>query len=148
VKAVPVPKPHRETGFPASVKLAVRKRAGNREVDEARCESCGVWLGRYGGQIQHRLARKAGGSRSAVVNGVSNGALLCGTPFSGCHGKAEARDEDMRARGWWIKTGKGLEHDPRYIPVMVMSAAGAGATVFLDADGGYSSAPPAKLAAA
>lgn len=142
VKAVPAVKPGRETGFPAAVKLAVRKRAGLGEVDEARCEACGRHLGRYGGEIQHRLARGAGGSRSTVVNGLANAALL----DRDCHSKAEARDEGMRLAGWWIRSGNGPGHDPRFVPVTLASATGERVTVWLAEDGGYAHEPPAAAA--
>lgn len=147
VRAVPSLRPRTETGFPRSVKLAARRRAGGGEACEARCESCGKHLGLHGGQVQHRLARKAGGSRSAIVNGISNAAVLCGTPVSGCHGRAEARDPGMRDLGFWIESGKGREYDPRFIPVTRMLASGERETVFLSEDGSYSHESP-KLAAA
>lgn len=142
VKAVPAQRPGRETGFPAAVKLAVRKRAGPGEMDEARCEACGKHLGRYGGEIQHRLARGAGGSRSTIVNGISNAALLCREE----HALAESRDEGMRLAGWWIRSGNGPGHDPRFVPVTLMSATGEPVTAWLAEDGTYSSAPPKALA--
>jgi hypothetical protein len=143
VRAVPAAPPRPETGFPLSVRLAARKRSGDGEVDEARCESCGVWLGRYGGEIQHRLARGSGGSRSAVVNGISNAALLCWFH----HALAESRDSGMRELGFWIRSGKGPEHDPRYVPMARMLATGERETVYLTEGGTYSHEPPKAAAA-
>jgi hypothetical protein len=139
----------RDTGFPPQVKLLARTRAGGGDIDQAACEACGRWLGRYGGQIQHRLARGAGGSKDPVVNGIANAALLCGTPLDKrtCHGKAESRDPEMEAKGWWIESGNGPEHDPRHVPVMLQSAAGSGVTVWLGEDGKYLTEAPKELAA-
>jgi len=137
------PRPsHPETGFLQAVKLKIRTRAGNGDIDQAACENCGRWLGRYGGEIQHRLARGSGGSRSRVVNGVSNGALLCGNRYEGCHKKAEDRDDDMRIRGWWIRSGKGPDHDPRFIPVVSRTADGDLSPRWFTADGGVTETDP------
>ena len=127
----------RETGFPAAVRVMTRVRAGRGDADQALCEACGKFLGRYRGEVQHRLARKAGGSRSPVVNGISNAALLCGNRYEGCHKLAEDRDPDMGKRGFWIRDGNGPEHDPRLVPVMVMSPGGARVSVLLLDDGSY-----------
>jgi hypothetical protein len=53
----------------------------------------------------------------------------------------------MQEQGWWIEQGNGPAHDPRFIPVMVMSESGSGALQYLTADGRYSSAPPPAVAA-
>ena len=66
--------------FSQKVKLQCRTRAGNGCADDARCECCGCFLGRYGGQVQHRLARGAGGSSDPLVRSLANAALMCGTP--------------------------------------------------------------------
>jgi hypothetical protein len=142
VRAVPAAAPRPETGFPRSVKLAARRRAGGGNIEEARCEAGGEWLGRLGGEVQHRYARGMGGCRSAVVNGISNAALLCWHH----HRLAEARDEGMREQGFWIRSGKGPEHDPRYVPVMRMLASGERETVYLTESGEYSSEAPRMAA--
>jgi hypothetical protein len=133
--------PRRMTGFPARVKLAVRTRAGLGDPDDGCCEACGKWCGRlpdgtFLGQIQHRHARKAGGSRDPITNGIANAGLLCGTPDDPrtCHGKCEKRDELMKARGWWIETGNGPEHDPRYVQVVLHSSE---VPLWLGVDGRY-----------
>ena len=123
-KDAPVPLPRsprerkapRDTGFSRSVKLAVRARAGDGVAEVAGCESCGTWLGRYGGEIQHRAARGAGGCRDEVINSTANGALLCRP----CHRICEDRDEHMGmdAAGFWIKHGTTPEFDPRNVRIM------------------------------
>ena len=143
--AVPVrPRPaRRETGFPRAVKLLARTRAGGGDIDRAACECCGKWLGRYGGEIQHRIARGAGGSRSAVVNGIANAALLC----LECHRKAESRDDGMRAGGWWIQGGKGPACDPRFVPVISRTAGGSAYASWFTEDGRRTDEAPEGVAA-
>lgn len=87
----------RDTGFSQAVKLAIRARAGDGDPDQALAECCGIWLGRYGGDIQHIIARGAGGSSRPSVNFVINGALMC-RPH---HELAESRDPGMYERGFW-----------------------------------------------
>jgi hypothetical protein len=145
----------KDTGFSRAVKLAVRTRAGGGDPDLAACEACGIWLGRKRGQVQHRVGRGAGGCTDEVINGCANAALMCGTPLTGCHGKATAFDPDlaMDAGGFWIKHGTTPEFDPRNIPILLHSAGGSGIRVFLAADGlgpdgtGYLLAPPGEVAA-
>lgn len=107
-----------ETGFPRAVKLLARTRAGGGDPEQAVCECCGKWLGLYGGQIQHRIARGIGGSKSRVINGITNAAVLCGNRYEGCNQKAEDREQAMKDAGWYIPDGKGPEHDPRLVPVI------------------------------
>src|SRR6185312_17534610 len=122
-----------DTGFSPKVKLLVRTRAGNGDPDEARCECCGIWLGRYGGQIQHLVARGMGGTSNPVLKTAANAALLCGTAQSGDHGLAESRDREMGAKGFWLPQGT----DPRLVPMMLGGGHGSGVTVWRSADGRY-----------
>jgi hypothetical protein len=126
-------KPQRDTGFSQKVKLAVRTRAGNADPEKAQCEACGIWLGRYGGQVQHVVARGMGGTSNPVLSTAANAALLCGTPQSGDHGLAESRDPEMGARGFWLPQGS----DPRLEPMMLHSAHGSGVLVWRGVDGSY-----------
>jgi len=142
-RPVPVPAPRPVTGFPARVKLLVRKRAGNGAVEDAACEACGKHLGRYGGQVQHVVARGMGGTSNPVLATAANGALLCGTPHDGCHGAAESRNAEMRARGFWLPQGS----DPRAVPMMLHSRHGSGVLAWRSEDGSYSFEPPAGVAA-
>lgn len=116
------------TGFPPSVKRAVRLRSGLGDIHLAACEACGCWLGRYGGQVQHIRARGMGGSR--LLDGITNAVLLCGTPQSGCHGACERRDARYRAMGFWLYSAD----EPQ--PVMLHGEQG-GVTVWLTDDGRY-----------
>ena len=132
----------RETGFSRSVKLAVRKRAGNGDIEQAACECCGVWLGRYGGQVHHRLNRGMGGSK--LRNGIQNAALLCGTPddLDTCHGKATRAPVSSRmyAMGFCLKDGQ----DPTAEPLMLHGEQG-GVLVRLTPDGAYEPARPGEV---
>jgi hypothetical protein len=142
-RTVPVlPPPRRATGFPARVKLLVRIRAGQGDADDACCESCALHLGRYGGQVQHIIARGMGGTTRPVLSTAANGALLCGlTPQDpdGCHFRAESRDAGMRARGFWLEQGS----DPALEPMTLHS----GVVVWRSEDGSYLFEAPEASAA-
>jgi hypothetical protein len=132
----------KDTGFSPAVKLAVRTRAGNGDPDQARCEATGVWLGRYGGQVQHRVARLSGGrGRKAPwwFHTPANGALMSVE----AHRRAEARDEHLHAAGFWLTSTQ----DASAEPVMLHDSSGGGITVWLAADGSYALKAPKDGAA-
>lgn len=110
------------TGFSPRVRKLVRTRAGGGDVTLACCEACGIWLGKHGGQVQHRVARGQGGCKDPVINGLANAALMCGTPQSLCHGDAESRnpEHEMEKRGFVIRHGVGPEFDPRFVPLELL----------------------------
>jgi hypothetical protein len=126
----------RDTGFSVAVKLAVRTRAGNGDPFGACCEACGCFLGRYGGQVHHRMNRQSGGSK--LRNGIQNAALLCGTPddYATCHGKATRLDERMNAAGFWLSS----KEDPREVPLVFHHMSGC--VAWLTQNGDYSVTPP------
>ena len=132
----------KDTGFSTAVKLAVRTRAGNGDPDQARCEATGVWLGPDGGEVQHRVARLSGGrGRKAPwwFSTAANAALLSRE----AHRLAEARDEHMRAAGFWLTSTQ----DATAEPVMLHDASdGGGLTVWLTPDGGYALQAPGDVA--
>ena len=132
--------------FSGRVRLLVRIRAGAGDAFEAQCESCGIWLGRHGGQIQHIVARGMGGTSDPVLRTAVNAALLCGTPDdkTTCHGLAESRDPGMRERGFWLPQGSG----PRIEPMRLHSPHGSGVLVWRSEDGRYLYSPPEGVAAA
>jgi hypothetical protein len=124
--------------FSPAVKLMARTRAGSGDPDNARCECCGCFLGRYEGQVQHRLSRGSGGSSNPLVASLANAALLCGTSVTpSCHGDAESRDpeREMEAKGFVIRHGKGPDFDPRYVPIALASPLGSGITAWLSETG-------------
>lgn len=133
--------PKAPSGFTPRIRLVVRTRAGLGDPDQARCESCGAFLGRRGGQFQHRDARGIGGSRNRVINGCAGAALLCGTRYTGCHGLCEDRDPGMKTAGWWIPAGRGAAVDPRLVPVELWTPQGP-VTRWLGEDGTYLNNPP------
>ena len=124
----------RATGFPARVKLAVRVRAGMGDAGDAVCEACGRWCGRrpdgsLAGQVHHIIDRGMGGCALAVINGPANAALLCGDPFSGCHGLATKFDAGIGAKGFWLSHSA----DPRLEPMTLHG----GAKAWRSEDGRY-----------
>lgn len=137
-------RPSSATGFSPKVRLQVRTRAGNGDPDDARCEATGVWLGTYGGEIQHRDARGMGGTSDPVTNSIVNAVLLS----KEAHRLAESRDDAMNAMGFWLKNGQ----DPRAEPIMLHGEDG-GMAVWLAEDGigdsgtGYSYEAPGAVAA-
>ena len=130
--------------FTPAVKLLVRKRAGDGDIFDARCEACSVWLGATGGQFQHRAARGAGGCKDSVVNGCANAALMCYP----CHRRAEERNPDLGmgdgGRGFWLKHGTTPEYDPRNVPIVLRG----GMTKYLGEDGRYYDRSPLEEVAA
>jgi hypothetical protein len=131
--------PRRATGFPARVKLAVRIRAGMGDQRDAVCEACGRWLGKDGGQVHHIIDRGMGGCTNVIINSAANAALLCGDPFTGCHGLATAFDTGIGAKGFWLSHSA----DPRLEPMTLHT----GAVVWRSEDGRYLFEPPEVNAA-
>lgn len=78
------------------------------------CGSCGhpIDVGPY--SIQHRVARRSGGTSDPAANSPANLILLCGSATSpgGCHLLAEQRDALMNLRGFWLKPGQKPEDTP------------------------------------
>lgn len=126
--------------FTPAVKLLVRKRAGRGDEFDAHCEGCWHWLGRHGGEYQHRAARGSGGCRDEAVNGPANCLLLCRS----CHAEAESRRRDLSqdGAGFWIEHGNGPDYDPRLTPVLLGALGSSGVLVYLTADGHYSVTMP------
>jgi hypothetical protein len=130
--------PAEETGFSEAVRKLTRKRA------QYCCEADGMFLGEHGGQVQHIVARGKGGTSDPVIDSVVNAALLCGTPFTGCHGLCEARDPRMKAEGFYLDHGQ----DPAAEPFLWHAPGdGSGVLKWRTADGGYSDTLPVGRAA-
>lgn len=128
---------HHEAEFSPVVRLMIRTRAGDGSAENACCEACLIWLGDHGGQMQHIKARGAGGSRDPQLGSPVGGALLCGTPESGCHGLCEARNPGMHAAGFWIKFAEVLGAKP----IRVGWRTGTWTPRWLLADGSYGDRP-------
>jgi hypothetical protein len=128
----------RNTGFSPAVKLKVRTRAGDGDPDDARCEATGVWLGRYGGEIQHRVARLSGGRGPKApwwFNTAANAALLS----KDAHRRAEAGDRHLIAAGFALDSTA----DATAEPIMLADTNdGGGVLAWLTPNGHYSPEPP------
>lgn len=107
-----------------------------------------MWLGEDGGQIQHIYARGNGGTRNPLYSSAANGALLCGTRYTGCHYLCEDRghplNAHMREMGFWRRRN-GREKPGDY-PVM-LHGSGGGVPVWLTPGGGYAFTAPGGIAA-
>lgn len=87
-----------DTGPTPDIRERVLARSGYR------CENCGVGIkGPAGYSLQHRCARRMGGTKDARINAPSNLAVLCGSATTACHGLAERRDTLMGDRGYWLR---------------------------------------------
>lgn len=105
-----------------------------------RCERCGAsCLGTRGvnWSIQHRKARGMGGTRRVVT--LADGALLCGSATTGCHGWAESHPAEAAYEGWRVPQSG----DPNVVPIKHQLWGWS----LLGSDGGYyRSDPPATEA--
>lgn len=158
-KPMPPGKPLRRTPFRSSsvlktvttLKRSRPKRTAPRDTGPSRktrglvlardnfcCVACGKPVGGActWWSLQHRKARGQGGG-----NGPENLIALCGSAVTGCHGRCEARDREMQARGYWLESWQ----DPRTEPVMICGEQG-GITVWLGTDGSYLTEAPGAAA--
>jgi len=117
----------KDTGPSRKVRALVLKRDGWS------CVACGRDISDgWPYSLQHRLARGQGGG-----NQPFNLVTLCGTATSpGCHLRAERRDRDMHAAGYYLESWQDSEREP----VMIHGAQG-GVTVWLTDDGRYAFEP-------
>jgi hypothetical protein len=120
-----------DTGFSAKVKLDTRTRAGGGDPEDARCEATGVWLGPYGGEIQHRVARLSGGRGPKApwwFHTAANAVLLSRE----AHRLAEARDPVLFEAGFWLRSTQDASAEP-----IMLHDLGGGLTVWLGPGGEY-----------
>lgn len=125
-------RPHKDTGPSRKVRATVLER------DQYQCVACGKPVGMPGSwwSIQHRVARGVGGG-----NVPQNLLTLCGSATSaGCHRRAEDRDPEFHARGYWLRS----DEDPALVPVMLFSEGGSGITAWPTADGQWVVEAPAQ----
>lgn len=97
-------------GWPQDTREAATARSGGV------CEVAipGVCLGRAMNH-HHRLPRRMGGTRRAVVNSLCNVLHLCGTGTTGCHGHIETNRAEALENGWLLHANA----DPASEPAVV-----------------------------
>lgn len=106
-------------------------KCGHPQDRERRGDVAGGW------SIQHREARGRSGSKGRPHLALaSNGAILCGTGTTGCHGEVEADLEKAREQGYSV-SALGIRR-PADVP-MLHALFGR---VWLDDKGGWSTEPP------
>lgn len=124
--------------------ISGKVREAVRERDDFSCVACGKSVIGRPYSLQHRRARKRGGSRLPWIDQPQNLITACGTATTpDCHWNVmESRDPagDAQSRGYVISEWPEL--DPRFIPVHVVGEFGT-SKVWLTPDGGLSNDPPA-----
>ncbi|ETK36174.1 HNH endonuclease [Microbispora sp. ATCC PTA-5024] len=121
-----------------SVSDKVRKLVLER--DNHSCVCCGRSIIGQPYSLQHRRARKMGGSRLPWIDQPQNLITVYGSATTGCHARMESRGQADKSRGYVIPAWP--EIDPRFIPVQVVTEFGP-ARVWLTPEGGLSNDPPA-----
>lgn len=99
----------RYTGPDAATVLRVWLR------DEGHCFRCGGYLNSqdrgWHWAVQHRQARRAGGTRNPAINDPANLMILC----TGCHTRVETQERrDAYANGWALR----MNQDPELKPAL------------------------------
>jgi hypothetical protein len=117
-------KPHRARSRAALIVL---------ERDGWRCRACGTWLGRAG-TVYRRLEQAASGPALDSPDDLPNQVLLC----KACGRLCAEHDPRMLAAGYWLRRGG----DPAREPIVVQAEDGHRLSIWLTADGRYSTAPP------
>lgn len=84
-------------------------RAAILERSMGRCAGCGTTTGLT---IQHRRARRMGGTSNTAIGHPANGIALCGSGTTGCHGWTEAHPTAAALLGWRLEPGD----DPTDVP--------------------------------
>lgn len=116
-EATPLPKPGKPAkriarGFPPAVRQAIIER------DRFQCVRCGINTdtdGWPGYSLQHRDNRGSGGTDDPRVNRAGNGALMCGSGTTGCHGWTEDNETAAARMGWVVRSWA----DPTSVPMYV-----------------------------
>ena len=122
----------RDTGPSPAVRKLVLERDGHA------CVCCGVSIDGRPYSLQHRKRRSQGGDNSA-----SNLIVVLGTGTTGCHERIDSRrDPHDEAKGYTVRSWQ----DPALVPVMVMSGAEAGMSLYPTEDGRWSAEAPEAAA--
>jgi 5-methylcytosine-specific restriction protein A len=124
------------------VTVSDKVREAVLERDGYSCAGCGYSIVGRQYSLQHRRAKKRGGSRLPWIDQPQNLITLCGSATSpdGCHLRAESRGLDAQTLGYVISEWPEL--DPRFIPVHVVGEFGT-SKVWLTPGGGLSNEAPA-----
>lgn len=125
----------RDTGPTPEVRRLVLERDGYR------CVCCGKPIIGQRYSLAHRVRASQGGK--AVPENLI---VLLGWGGESCHGRVDLYEDPadgIGAKGYRLPSGT----DPAMEPVMLFSAGGSGATVWLTGDGHYSTEPPEGVAA-
>ena len=109
------------------------------------CEGCGISVIGRPYSIHPRAGRGAGGTSRPEADAVWNLILLCGSAASpgGCRLLCDQRDEDMRDRGMWLRSGE----SPRLVPVWLFNPEGPRIRAWLNDEGTYDLEAPVKMTA-
>ena len=106
------------------------------ERDSYTCQECGE----LATEVQHRVARGMGGTANPrIAFGRANGVSMCRRS----HRLAEARDEGLYARGFWLWQTQ----DPETVPVKVPGPFGSFQSLWLLPNGEVTGTDPAEAAA-
>lgn len=108
------------------------------ERDNYACVCCGQSIIGRPYSLQHRRARKMGGSRLPWIDSPQNLLTVLGSATTGCHARMERRGQADKDKGYVVSEWP--EVDPQFIPVDVVTEFGP-ARVWLTADGGLSNDP-------
>jgi hypothetical protein len=100
--------------------------------DSYSCVRCGRSVIGIRASVHHRKRRSQGGA-----NTPDNLITLCGSEVTGCHGFVHAHPAESLGAGWLVRSTA----DPALVPVLVISQAGSGMTVWLAGSGAYSFEP-------
>ncbi|WP_030506413.1 HNH endonuclease [Microbispora rosea] len=122
--------------------VTAKVRQAVLERDNYACVSCGQSIIGRPYSLQHRRARKMGGSRLSWIDQPQNLITVCGTATTpDCHWKRmESRPTDAKGKGYVISEWP--EVDPRLIPVEVLTENGK-QWLWLTPGGERSTVPPA-----
>ena len=128
----------RYTGPDSLTRAAVLLRDG------ARCVCCGLSVIGQQYSLQHRGARRMGGTRNSHSSCSCNLITMLGSGNTLCHGRVESkRDPHDKGRGYSLESWQ----VPALVPVMLFDASGNGATKYLSCDAEYLDVPRGMEAA-
>ncbi|TYK45217.1 HNH endonuclease [Actinomadura decatromicini] len=93
------------------------------ERDDWACFCCGATIIGQQYSLQHRLARRLGGTSDPLINSPANLVTLLGSATTECHGRVEGRHSADHVAGYRLKTGQDPANTPvlhwRYGPVLL-----------------------------